>query len=261
MSSGSLRKAHEHLRKGEYSVLVAKPSSVEIVGIVTRNDLMPGVLSATLTYKREQLKAEHKEMKRQRSKQVVNPGIENSSAKIHDEAHTTRTAHSHVRQTGETGDEADTHPQTGEDDGSFMADKQLNLDELEMMDFGATETEDCTDEAITFRQFPPRSQRSPRIPKSIDNFAPFEPRFYGLLYECIFDTDHSPTPTQQLQNKRQSSLWKQLSCTHPNEQETSDGPGSVRSLQSGNESPLDSSLSRRYTMSRAPSDFRKFAAT
>lgn len=53
LKSGSLRKAHEHIRNGEKNVLIAAPDTVKIMGVVKRHDLMPGFLEATLESRNE----------------------------------------------------------------------------------------------------------------------------------------------------------------------------------------------------------------
>lgn len=53
LNSSSMRKAHAHFRNGERNVLVAAPSSVNIIGVVKRHDIMPGTLGALLKAKKK----------------------------------------------------------------------------------------------------------------------------------------------------------------------------------------------------------------
>jgi hypothetical protein len=65
MGNASLRHVHAHLRKGEYSVLVAEPSSIKITGMISRFDLMPNVLRATLDAKNIHTIKEYEKKKRE----------------------------------------------------------------------------------------------------------------------------------------------------------------------------------------------------
>jgi len=69
LSTGSMRKAHAHIRNGERTVLVANPTSVHIIGAVKRQDIMPGFLEATLHAKK-------KAYARERSKSAAERGSE-----------------------------------------------------------------------------------------------------------------------------------------------------------------------------------------
>ena len=51
LNNSSMRKAHAHIRNGERNVLVAAPSSVNIIGVIKRHDIMPGTLAALLKAK------------------------------------------------------------------------------------------------------------------------------------------------------------------------------------------------------------------
>ena len=55
LNNSSMRKAHAHIRNGERNVLVAAPSSINIIGVVKRHDLMPGTLGALLKAKKKHL--------------------------------------------------------------------------------------------------------------------------------------------------------------------------------------------------------------
>lgn len=78
LSTGSMRKAHAHIRNGERTVLVANPSSVHIIGAVKRQDIMPGFLEATLHAKK-------KAYARERSKSAAEKGGDNGLNDDHDE--------------------------------------------------------------------------------------------------------------------------------------------------------------------------------
>ena len=56
LNNSSMRKAHAHIRNGERNVLVAAPSSVNIIGVIKRHDIMPGTLDALLKAKKKYLK-------------------------------------------------------------------------------------------------------------------------------------------------------------------------------------------------------------
>mmetsp|Transcript_1356 Transcript_1356/g.2638 ORF Transcript_1356/g.2638 Transcript_1356/m.2638 type:complete len:949 (+) Transcript_1356:100-2946(+) len=53
LNNSSMRKAHAHIRNGERNVLVAEPSSVNIIGVIKRHDIMPGTLGALLKAKKK----------------------------------------------------------------------------------------------------------------------------------------------------------------------------------------------------------------
>jgi chloride channel 7 len=55
LNNSSMRKAHAHIRNGERNILVAASSSVNIIGVIKRHDIMPGTLGALLKAKKRHM--------------------------------------------------------------------------------------------------------------------------------------------------------------------------------------------------------------
>jgi hypothetical protein len=149
LSSGSLRKAHDYLRAGEYSVLVARPESVQIVGVISRHDLMPAVMAATLKQKNRQLKSERKERKERT--RMLRAGAVEEEASVMD-----------------TDDSVGTG---GEGKGSEILSLQSPRPPLETQ---------VSRVRVDSLDQPLKSQ-------VVSELLPFEPRFYELLYHYWMD--------------------------------------------------------------------------
>jgi H+/Cl- antiporter ClcA len=167
LSSGSLRKAHDYLRAGEYSVLVARPESVQIVGVISRHDLMPAVMAATLQQKKRQLKTERKE--RRRMKLLVNLSSRDATSPTkrgHISPIATRspTSRSHIRPISPTIHE-DTEAPISSKDGT------------------STQESKASSEPVSRKRSD--SKGIPLKQQVIVDLLPFEPRFYQLLWQYL----------------------------------------------------------------------------